>query len=148
MKIARFSAAVARRTVTAFGVPAQQRSAAPPATAPQTGTVAVPDSKMAMIYSDAFLDPKTGIARFNTLLSTLNREFQPRQSELQTLQTKIETLTKEIESTQSVADPNEILQKRDQLEQMNTEFKRKGGDAEAAYARRRQQIFEPLHQGM
>ncbi|HKN83701.1 MAG TPA: OmpH family outer membrane protein [Pyrinomonadaceae bacterium] len=145
MKIARISAAVALLTVTAFGVSAQQKPAAPPATA-QTATVAVPDSKMAMIYSDAFLDPKTGIARFSSLLSTLNREFQPRQAELQTLQTKIETLTKEIESTQSVADPNAIRQKRDQLEQMNTDFKRKGEDAEAAYAKRRQEIFGPLQQ--
>ena len=66
---------------------------------------------MAMIYSDAFLDPKTGIARFSSLLSTLNREFQPRQAELQALQTKINTLTKEIEDTQTVADPNAIRQK-------------------------------------
>ena len=36
-----------------------------------------------LIYSDAFLDAKTGIGRFNTLITTLNREFQPRQTELQ-----------------------------------------------------------------
>jgi len=148
MKIARFSAAVAVLTVAAFCVSAQQKPATPaagPATAPQTN-VAVPDSKMAMIYSDAFLDQKTGIARFNTLLSTLNREFQPRQAELQGLQTKITTLTKEIEDTQSVADPNAIRQKRDQLTQLTTEFKRKGEDAEAAYNKRRQEIFLPLQQ--
>ena len=61
MKIARFFAAVAMLTATAFCVSAQQQRpaapATPPATAPQT--VAVPDSKMAMIYSDAFLDPET-----------------------------------------------------------------------------------------
>ena len=101
---------------------------------------------MAMIYSDLFLDPKTGIARFNSLLSTLNREFQPRQAELQGLQTRINTLTKEIEDTQSVADPNAIRQKRDQLTQVSTEFKRKGEDAEAAYTKRRQEIFLPLQQ--
>jgi len=106
----------------------------------------VPDSKMAMIYSDAFLDPKTGIARFNSLLATLNREFQPRQAELQAMQTKIETLTKEIESTQNVADPNAIRQKRDQLEQLNTDIKRKGEDAQAAYNKRRQEIFSPLQE--
>ena len=149
MKIARFFAAVALLTVTAFGVSAQQQRpttpAAPAATAPQT-TVAVPDSKMAMIYSDAFLDPKNGIARFNSLLGTLNREFQPRQAELQGLQTRIGTLTKEIEDTQSVADPNAIRQKRDQLAQISTEFKRKGEDAEAAYTKRRQEIFLPLQQ--
>lgn len=148
MKIARFSAAVAVLTVAAFCVSAQQKPATPaaqPTAAPQAA-VAVPDSKMAMIYSDAFLDPKTGIARFNSLLGTLNREFQPRQAELQALQTKISTLTKEIEDTQSVADPNAIRTKRDQLAQMTTEFKRKGEDAEAAYGKRRQEIFLPLQQ--
>ena len=99
---------------------------------------------MAMIYSDAFLDPKNGIARYNSLLTTLNREFQPRQAELQAMQTKMQTLNKEIEDTQNVADPNAIRQKREQLTQMQTDFKRKGEDAEAAYAKRRQEIFLPL----
>jgi outer membrane protein len=148
MKIARFFAAVAVLTAAAFCVSAQQQRPAapanPPATAPQT--VAVPDSKMAMIYSDMFLDPKTGIARFTSLLNTLNREFQPRQAELQGLQTRINTLSKEIDDTQSVADPNAIRQKRDQLAQLNTDFKRKGEDAEAAYTKRRQEIFLPLQQ--
>ena len=101
---------------------------------------------MAMIYSDAFLDPKTGIAKFNSLMSTLTREFQPRQTELTNLQTRIQTLTKEINDTQSVADPNALRQKRDQLDQANIELKRKGEDAEAAYNRRRQEIFLPLQQ--
>ena len=149
MKIARFSAAVAVLTVAAYCVSAQQKPTTPAATtpaAPQQTNVAVPDSKMAMIYSDAFLDQKTGIARFNSLLGTLNREFQPRQAELQALQTKINTLTKEIDDTQTVADPNAIRTKRDQLAQMTTEFKRKGEDAEAAYGKRRQEIFLPLQQ--
>lgn len=147
MKIASSFAAVALLAIVAVSASAQTRPAAP-ATAPATqqATVAVPDSKIAMIYSDAFMDPKTGIAKFNSLLSTLNREFQPRQSELQNLQTRINTLTKEINDTQSVADPNAIRTKRDQLEQLNTEFKRKGEDAEAAYAKRRQDIFLPLQQ--
>jgi len=149
MNIVRLIAAVALlTTVATVSVSAQQAkpgATAPVAAAPQT-TVAVPDSKMALIYSDLFLDPKTGIARFNTLLTTLNREFQPRQTELQALQTRISTLTKEIDDTQSVADPNAIRQKRDQLAQLNTDFKRKGEDAEAAYNKRRQDIFLPLQQ--
>src|SRR5215208_368686 len=148
MKIARNFAAVALLTAAAFSVSAQQKPATPPApaaAAPQS-TVAVPDSKMAMIYSDAFLDPKTGIARFNTLLGTLNREFQPREAELQGLQTKITTLTKEIDDTQNVADLNALRQKRDQLTQLQTDIKRKGEDAQAAYTKRRQEIFMPLQQ--
>ena len=149
MKIVRYSAAVALLTAAAFSVSAQQQpkptTPAAPAAAPQT-TVAVPDSKMAMIYSDEFLDPKTGIAKFNSLLTMLNREFQPRTTELQGLQTKISTLSKEIESTQNVADPNALRQKQEQLAQMNTDLKRKGEDAEAAYNKRRQEIFLPLQQ--
>jgi outer membrane protein len=145
MKIARFFAAVALLTATVICVSAQQRPAAPPAAAPQT-TVAIPDSKVAVIYSDDFLDAKTGIARFNSLLTTLNREFEPRRSELQAMQTKINTLAKEIDDTQNVAAPDSIRQKRDQLAQLNTEFKRKAEDAETAYNKRRQDIFSPLQQ--
>jgi outer membrane protein len=149
MKIVRSFAAVALlSTVAAVSASAQQKPAGPTAAAPATqqATVAVPDSKMAMIYSDAFLDPKTGIARFNSLLTTLNREFQPRQTELQNLQTRINTLTKEINDTQAVAAPEAIRTKRDQLEQLNTEFKRKAEDAEGAYTKRRTDIFMPLQQ--
>jgi outer membrane protein len=146
MKIVRYFAVVALLTLLAVSASAQQKTAPPTAAPAQQATVAVPDSKIAMIYSDAFLDPKTGIVRFNSLLSTLNREFQPRQTELQNMQTRINTLTKEINDTQSVADPNTIRTKRDQLDQLNTEFKRKGEDAEAAYNKRRQDIFMPLQQ--
>src|SRR5829696_1951774 len=99
MKTARFFAAVALLTAAAFSVSAQQRPTTPAATPAAPQAVAVPDSKMAMIYSDMFLDPKSGITKYSTLLATLNREFQPRQAELQTLQTRVATLTKEIEDT-------------------------------------------------
>lgn len=148
MKIVRFFAAVSLLATVAVSASAQAQR--PPATgvpaAQPQATVAVPDSKMAVIYSDAFLDPKTGIAKFNSLSNTLEREFQPRRTELQNLQTRINTLTKEINDTQAVADPNAIRQKRDQLEQANIEFKRKGEDAQAAFERRRGEIFLPLQQ--
>jgi len=150
MKIDRLIAAVLLlMTAAIVSVSAQQQRPAGPAgttPAPQTASVAVPDSKMAVIYSDAFLDPKAGIAKFNSLLGTLNREFQPRQSELQGLQTRLNTLAKEIDDQSAVAAPDSLRQKREQLAQMNTDFKRKGEDAEAAYAKRRQEIFLPLQQ--
>ena len=149
MKIDRLVAAVALlATVALSSVSAQQKPAAPagaPATASQS-TGAVPDSKMALIYSDAFLDPKAGIARFNALLGTLNREFQPRQTELNALQTRLAALQKEVTDTQAVADPKTIQQKTDQLEQLKKDYQRKGEDAEAAYNKRRQEIFAPLQE--
>ena len=48
-----------------------------PATQPTANATAnVPVSKMAVIYSAEFQDPKTGIARFNNTLNKLNSEFQ------------------------------------------------------------------------
>jgi len=148
MKIFRLIAAVALLTTVAIlSVSAQQPKpgASAPAAAPQSNA-AVPDSKMALIYSEAFTDPKSGILRFGNLLTTLNREFQPRQTELNGLDQKIQQLTKEINDTQAVADPKTIGQKRDQLEQAQTDFKRKSEDAQASYNRRRQEIFGPLQE--
>lgn len=124
---------------------AQPRPAAPaPTQAPAQTSASVPESKIALIYSDAFLDAKTGIARFNTLVSTLNREFQPRQTELQTMQQKLQALTEDIQKTLPVADPKTTQAKQDQLEQMKKDFQRKGEDAQVAYDRRRKEMFTPL----
>ena len=128
---------------------AQTRPAAPATTpAPQTSGN-VPESKIALIYSDAFLDAKTGIGRFNTLITTLNREFQPRQTELQGMQTRIQTLQNEVTQAQnaaSVVDPKSIQAKIDQLETLKKDYQRKGEDAQAAYNKRRQEMFSPLQE--
>jgi outer membrane protein len=119
-------------------------AAAAPTQTPAQTTVSVPESKIALIYSDAFLDAKTGIARFTTLVSTLNREFQPRQTELQTMQQKIQALTDDITKTASVADPRTLQTKQDQLDQLKKDFQRKGEDAQTSYDRRRKEMFTPL----
>jgi len=148
MKIERLIVAVVLLTTVAIcSVSAQQKPAAPtgaPATGSSTGNV--PDSKMALIYSADFQDPKNGINKFTALLSTLNREFQPRQTELNSMQQKISQLSKEIQDTQNVADQKAIAQKQDQLTQLQTDLKRKGEDAQAAYEKRRQDIFGPLQE--
>src|SRR5258705_13795325 len=144
MKIARFIAAVALLgTAAILSASAQQQKpaegAGAPAAAPQS-SVAVPDSKMAMIYSDAFLDPKTGISRFNALLTTLNREFQPRQTELNTMQQRIAALQKEITDTQAVADPKTLQQKGEKVEEVTTEHKRKAEEGGAGSGKRKQGV--------
>lgn len=126
---------------------AQPKPAAPaPTQAATQTTTSVPESKIALIYSDAFLDAKTGIARFNTLVSTLNREFQPRQTELQTMQQKVQALTDDITKTAAVADPKTLQAKQEQLDQMKKDFQRKGEDAQVAYDRRRKEMFTPLQE--
>ena len=123
---------------------AQRPAAGQPGTAPPQTSANVPDTKIALIYSDMFLDDKTGIARFTALLTTLNREFQPRQTELQQIQQKATALNDEIEKTRNVADPKTIQQKMDQLETYKVDLKRKSEDAQQAYDKRRKEIFSPL----
>jgi Skp family chaperone for outer membrane proteins len=144
--IAAFAFVLALSLSTAF---AQPKPAAPAPQTPTQAAVSVPESKIALIYSDAFLDAKTGIARFNTLVTTLNREFQPRQTELQTMQQRITALTDEVNKMQagsSVVDPKSIQTKMDTLEALKKDYQRKGEDAQAAYNKRRQDIFQPLQE--
>jgi Skp family chaperone for outer membrane proteins len=147
MKIDRLIAAFAFVLAFSFSAVFAQPKPAAPVQAPVQTSATVPESKIALIYSDAFLDAKTGIARFNTLVTTLNREFQPRQTELQTMQQRITTLTNEVGQAQaasSVVDPKSIQAKMDTLEQLKKDYQRKGEDAQAAYNKRKQDIFQPL----
>ena len=142
MKIDRLIAAFA--FVLALAVSPALAQPKPAATAPAQSTANVPESKIALIYSDAFLDAKTGINRFTTLITNLNREFQPRQTELQTLQGKIQALTDDIAKTASVADPKTIALKQEQLDQAKKDYQRKGEDAQTAYNKKRTEMFSPL----
>lgn len=108
----------------------------------QTGNI--PESKIAIIYGEMFLDGKTGITRFGSLVDSLNREFQPRQTELQTLQQKIQALVDDITKTAAVADPRTLQMKQDQLDQMKKDYQRKGEDAQATYDRRKKEMLTPL----
>ena len=142
MKIDRLIAAFA--FVLALAVSPALAQPKPAATAPTQSTANVPESKIALIYSDAFLDAKTGINRFTTLITNLNREFQPRQTELQSLQGKIQALTDDIAKTASVAEPKTIALKQEQLDQAKKDYQRKGEDAQQAYNKKRTEMFQPL----
>ena len=121
---------------------------APAPTAPQANVV-VPTSKLAVIYSDAFLDPKTGIAKFNNLLATLNREFQKPKDDLTQMQQRMQQLQDEITKLQQAPagtpiDQKALQAKIDQLEQLKKDYQRKGEDATSGYNKRRGEIFAPL----
>ncbi len=130
-----------------------QRPAAPAAqptpTPPPAVNVALPMSKMAVIYTDAFLDPKAGIAKFNSVLTKLNGEFQKLKDELTQMQTRAQALETEITKLREAPpgtpiDQRSLQAKIDQLEQLKRDIQRKGEDAQAAYNRRRQEVFAPL----
>ena len=127
--------------------PAAQPAATPAQTAPATGTL--PTSKMAVVYTDVFLDAKSGIAKFSTVLTKLNGEFQKVKDEITAMQTRGQTLETEINKLREAPEGTPIDQralqtKIDQLEQLKKDIQRKGEDAQAAYNRRRQELFSPL----
>jgi outer membrane protein len=131
----------------AYGQGARPTQPAPAQTGGSSGDVGT--AKIAVIYSEAFFDQKQGIARFNTLLTTLNREFQPRQTELDGMRQRIAQLTDELNKLQQAGtpvDPKSVQAKADQLEQLKKDYQRKGEDATAAYNKRRQEIFGPLQE--
>lgn len=150
MKIFRLAAAslflAAITALPAYGQGAARPNTAAPAQTGGSGDVGT--AKIAVIYSEAFFDQKQGIARFNVLLTTLNREFQPRQSELDGMRQRISQLTDEINKQQGagVVDPKALQAKADQLDQLKKDYQRKGEDATAAYNKRRQEIFGPLQE--
>ena len=124
---------------------------APATSTPQTTApvVVLPMSKMAVIYTDSFLDPKDGIGKFNSVLNKLNGEFQKTKDDITQMQNRSQALESEISKLQNAPEGTPIDQKSlqakiDQLEQLKKDIQRKGEDAQAAYNRRRQELFTPL----
>jgi Skp family chaperone for outer membrane proteins len=117
-------------------------------TTPQSTAVNVPTGKVAVIFSAAFQDPKNGIAKFNVLLTQLNAQFQKTQDELNQTGQKIKQLEDEIARAQTTAggDPKLVQAKIDQHDQMKKDYTRKGEDAQAAYQKRREELFSPLQE--
>jgi len=116
-----------------------------PAAAPG---VNVPVSKLAVIYSEQFQDPKTGIARFIVTLNKLNGEFQKVQDDLNQTTQQLTALQNEITRLQQAggATPAQIQAKIDTLDQQKRDYQRRGEDAKAQYQKRYQDLFVPLQE--
>ena len=138
-------------TVSAQQQPARPGPARPTPTpvASAPATVNLPNGRMAVIYTDAFLNPTTGIAKFNLLMTKLNDEFKKPKDEIQGMQTRAQTLEAEVNKLRDAPEGAPINQqalqtKIDQLEQLKKDIQRKAEDAQAAYNKRRQDLFGPL----
>jgi Skp family chaperone for outer membrane proteins len=121
----------------------------PTTATPAAPTVALPMSKMAIIYTDLFLDPKSGIAKFNSVVTKLNAEFQKPKDEITAMQQRGQALETEVTKLRDAPagtpiDNTALQTKIDQLEQLKKDIQRKAEDAQGAYNRRRQELFMPL----
>jgi Skp family chaperone for outer membrane proteins len=148
MKIFRAIAAVAFVAAISASISAQTRPAGTPATsAASTQTTAnVPDSKIALVDTDAFLDEKQGITKLVTAAKAVEAEFQPRRTELQNLQQQIDKATADLQKVQAVQDPKLSAQQQDKIDTMKKDMQRKGEDAQAAYQKRLQDKLGPVYE--
>lgn len=147
------ASASAQRPAGAGQKPAAQPATTPtPAPSNQAATnVNVPMSKMAVIYSQMFLDPKAGIQKFAALVAKLNGEFQKQKDELSQMQVRAQALQAEISKLQGAPagtpiDQKSLQAKISQLEELKKDATRKGEDAQAGYDRRRGELFQPLQE--
>ena len=157
MKVIRATAAVAffvaltvvsvsAQTRPAAGTGTQPRPAATPGGTAAPSTVSVPDSKVALIDSSAFADEKQGIAKFVSALKRVNAEFQPRETELLNLQQQIEKAKSDLQKAAPVQDAKVTQQQQDKIAVMETDFKRKGEDARAAFNKRLEEVLGPIYE--
>ena len=145
------AAAIMLAAIVAVSASAQTRPAAttparPAATTPPATTGPLPDTKIAFINTEAFGDEKGGITRYVTAVKSLEREFQPRQTELNTMQTRIKGLADEIGKLtgSSVVDPKTIQAKQDEGERLQRDLKYKKEQADADFAKRYQEVVSPI----
>jgi outer membrane protein len=147
MRIYRLIAAAAfLAAITALPTFAQQRPAAAATPAAAASSAPIPDSKIALINTDAFSDEKQGIGRLVTAVKKVDTEFTPRRNELQGIKAQIDKLTADIQATAGVSQPQALQQKQEQLESLKRDYQRKGEDAQAAYNKRLQEAVGPLYE--
>ena len=145
------AAAIMLAAILAVSASAQTRpaGATQPATrpaAPAASNAPVPDTKIAFINTEAFGDEKAGITRYVAAMKSLEREFQPRQTDLTNMQARIRTIADEITKTQAVADPKTIQAKQDEGERLQRDLKYKKEQADADFAKRYQEVVGPISQ--
>ena len=162
MRIYKFFAAGLLLALTALSVSAQRpatqptptQGQRPPATTSQqppaaSTSVNLPVSKIAVIYTEDFLDPKTGILKFGTVIAKLNAEFQKEKDALTQMSQRATQLEEEIKKLQNAPagtpiDQQSLRTKADQLDQLKRDIQRRGEDAQNAYNKRRGELFDPL----
>ena len=147
MKIFRAIAAVAFfAAISASAVLAQPKPTSPAATAPAQTSTTLPEAKIALVDTDAFLDEKAGIVRLVAAAKKVEGEFQPRRTELTNLQQQIDKATADLQRAGPVQDPKVSAQQQEKIEQMKKDLQRKGEDAQTAYQKRLQDMLGPVYE--
>jgi Skp family chaperone for outer membrane proteins len=134
----------------AVSASAQTRPAATtPARPAAPSNAPLPDTRIAFIDTGAFGEEKVGITRFVNAMKSLEREFQPRQTELNTIQTRIKAIADELNKLSAgsaVVDQKTIQAKQDEGERLQRDLKYKQDQADADFKKRYTDIVSPISQ--
>jgi Skp family chaperone for outer membrane proteins len=124
------------------------RPSATPATnpAPTGNGASVPATRIAFVDTSVFGDEKAGIARYIAAVKSVEREFQPRQTELNNMQTRIKAVVDEYTKLSStpVVDQKSVQAKREEGERLELDFKNKKDAADAAFTKRYEEVVGPV----
>lgn len=112
-------------------------------------------AKAAVIQSDAFYDEKAGITKLVKSSADVVTEFKPRQTELINLSERLKKLSAEIKAIQDTINNggppvdktiqlNLLSSKEDEAQHLQLVATRKKDDAEAAFAKRQQEVTVPI----
>ena len=112
--------------------------------AAQTPPIATP--KVAVIYTEAFRDEKSGVKTMVAALKTLDTESQPRRQKLQTLYNQRKQIETDVRSGGSTLTQAQIAEKSSQFDQLGITIKREEEDTQAFLNQRMAQLVGPINQ--
>jgi Skp family chaperone for outer membrane proteins len=141
MRIIRLTAAASLLTLVTV-MSAYAQGAGSPA-----GGAGIPATKIAYVDTVAFGDEKGGITKFVAAMKSLEREFQPRQTELQGLQTRINAIADDIKRLGQATPPDQraIQAKQEEGQSLERQLEFKKKDAEAALQKRQEELLGPIY---
>lgn len=122
-------------------------AAAASAAQAQTAAVTAGPTRVAVIDSRQFSDPKGGINRFIKAYASLEAEFKPKSDELKAMSAKHLQLDKDLSALRTSSapvNPSTLQAKYDEIENLKRQIKYKQEDAEAAYQKRYDAVIGPL----
>jgi Skp family chaperone for outer membrane proteins len=113
--------------------------------APTAANVAVPDSKIAFINTEAFGDEKDGIRRYVNTVQSLQRELKPKEDEVVGLQNRLRQLATDIDTLRKAPTSEASVQaKQDEGARVQRELEYKQKDLEALSQKRYREIVGPV----
>ncbi|MBA3334853.1 MAG: OmpH family outer membrane protein [Pyrinomonadaceae bacterium] len=112
---------------------------------------AAPTTRIGLVNTFVFEDPKAGITKLVTASTSLEGEFKTPGAELQTMYTKIQTLENELKALQKQVQDGKVpvaqqtvSAKSEEYEKLGRDFKFKQEDLKARLDRRRQTVVGPV----